>query len=324
MALKQPSSSGLARVPLTVTGLGRTGQTFHGPPPYPLQSPPLTTQEGIAHPVSISSEPPEPPNPTPEQLFLSHLPLIEEIAEHAGRWAKFRPEDIEDFVSWVRIRLMEDDYRVFRQFQQRANLKTFLNVVIRNLARDYRNSLLGKWRPSAEAERLGKVAVRLETLMVRDGYSFSVACEILRTNEKAGISEAELEDLAAKLPVRMGRIIVGEDGLQGKAAKDPPPDQGALEHERDGMGRRVYAALQRALSTLPGEDRLLVMMSLNFKVAEIARARKLEQKPLYRRLEKIHKTLRKALEREGVRREDVKEILGSLESDSYAQPKKRG
>lgn len=305
-------------------GLGRAGTSFPSPPPYPLQSPPLTTQEGIARPVSMPTEPPDPPNPTPEQLFLSHLTLIEEIAEHAGRWAKFRPEDCEDFVSWVKIRLMEDDYRVFRQFQQRANLKTFLNVVIRNLARDYRNSLLGKWRPSAEVERLGKVAVRLQTLMVRDGYSFSEACEILRTNEKVEISMAELEDLAAKLPDRMGRHMVGEDGLQGEAAKDPRPDQRALEHERDGKGRRVYGQLHRALATLSAEDRLLVKMRMRFSVADIARARNLNQKALYRRLDKIFKTLRKALEREGVRREDVKEILGSLESDSYAQPKKRG
>jgi len=53
-----------------------------------------------------------------------------------------------------------------------------------------------------------------------------------------------------------------------------------------------------------------------------ARILKVEQKPLYRRMAKILKTLRKGLEHQGVRREDVKEILGPLEADFHAKPKK--
>jgi hypothetical protein len=51
---------------------------------------------------------------------------------------------------------------------------------------------------------------------------------------------------------------------------------------------------------------------MEFSVAQISRIRGIEQKPLYRRLEKIYKELRKAIEREGVRRQDVEEVLASM------------
>ena len=59
-------------------------------------------------------------------------------------------------------------------------------------------------------------------------------------------------------------------------------------------------------------------------MADIARVQGLEQKPLYRRIKKICKEWKKALEREGVRREDVKGILGCLQTDLVARPKKKG
>jgi RNA polymerase sigma factor for flagellar operon FliA len=45
-------------------------------------------------------------------------------------------------------------------------------------------------------------------------------------------------------------------------------------------------------------------------VADIARTLRLDQKPLYRRLETIQATLRTALESRGVHRERASEILG--------------
>ena len=69
---------------------------------------------------------------------------------------------------------------------------------------------------------------------------------------------------------------------------------------------------------------MLVKLWFRMTVAEISRAYKEEQKPLYRRLKKIYKALEKALEREGVRKEDVKEILGCLYRNLSARPKKKG
>src|SRR4051812_9136398 len=144
---------------------------------------------------------PDPPSDLPpDQLFLKSLPLIEKLIAFASRRSRFSREDAEDFSSWVKLKLIEDDYGVLRKFKGGCNLGTYLSVVIQRLAQDYRNHLWSKWRPSAEAIRLGPLAVRLEQLLVRDDYSFEEACQILQVNEGIGLTDAELDGLRAKLP----------------------------------------------------------------------------------------------------------------------------
>jgi hypothetical protein len=75
---------------------------------------------------------------------------------------------------------MENDYRAIRAFAGRSSLHTYLLSVIAHYYQDWRNARLGKWRPSTEARRLGPVAVRLETLIGRDGLTLDQACELLR------------------------------------------------------------------------------------------------------------------------------------------------
>jgi RNA polymerase sigma factor for flagellar operon FliA len=188
-------------------------------------------------------------------------------------------------------------------------------VVIRRLLLDYQDHLWGKFRPSAEAERLGPVAIRLDRLIGREGYTLGEACEILRTNEKVEMSVAEIEVLWKKIPPRIGRHIVGEEGLEAKATPEPGPDERLEETEKEKSRRRVYMSLKRALETLSHEDRLFMKMRQEYSVAEIARILKVDQKPLYRRQDKIHKELRNALKRLGVRRQDLEEVLGSLKPE---------
>ncbi len=256
---------------------------------------------------------PAPPDDlTPEQLFLGHLKDIEKVIAHACRRCPFSRQEAEDFAGTVRLKLVEDNYARVRQFQGRSSFKTYLTTVIQRLLQDYQNSVWGKWRPSAEAERLGEVAMWLEREIVREGRSFDEACQILRLNRRVEMSVAGLADLAAKLPPRNLRRFVGEESLQTEPSCDPRPDERIEAQERGVTRRRIYAALQRALAELPKEDRFLILMWTELKVADIARIRGVEQKPLYRRIEKILKTLRKALERQGLRRQDVEKVLGSL------------
>lgn len=253
------------------------------------------------------------PPQSPEQLFLENLDLIERIGEQACRRSRLQPEDKKDFLSVVNVKLMEDGYAILRKFERRDNatFATFLNVVIRRLLLDYQNHLWGKWRNSAEAERLGHVAKRLEELINRDDRTPDEAFEILRA-EQPDVSAAQLETLRAKLPPRIPKKVVSEEVLRFEPTQELQPDQELEKKELEGMRRRVCIALQKALDTLPSEDRLLIKMTLEFKISDIARLQKLEQKPLYRRIDRIHKGLEKALERHGVRREDVQAILGSL------------
>jgi RNA polymerase sigma factor (sigma-70 family) len=249
---------------------------------------------------------------TPEQLFLGHLKLIEQIIGHCCRRSRFSRQDAEDFQGTVMVKLIEDDYAVFRVFEGLSEIKTYLSVVIGRLLLDFQNHLWTKWRTSTEAGRLGPIAERLERLMVRDGLKFGEAFRILRS-EGVEVSEEELEEIQAKLPTRFTRRFVPEDTLQTMASREPWPDERVEQKERNAFALRVLRAVHRALQELPAEDRLLVRMRTELKVADIARLRKWEQKPLYRRLDKIYKTLRKSLERQGIRRKDIEDLLGGLQ-----------
>ncbi|HEV7507282.1 MAG TPA: sigma-70 family RNA polymerase sigma factor [Thermoanaerobaculia bacterium] len=261
----------------------------------------------------MATLPSSPDGLPPDQFFLGHLKLIEEVISHACRRSHLSREDAEDFAGQVHCKLIEDNYAVLRKFQGRSSPKTYLTVVINNQLLDFQDSKWGKFRASAEALRLGPIAIRLERLLVRDGYTFTEACGILQTNEKVEASVAELAELRARLPPRTGRYPpAGEEQLKSKPDTAPRPDEQVEEKEKEKTRRRVYMAQNRALMTLPKEDRLLVRMRMEFSVAQISRIRGIEQKPLYRRLEKIYKELRKAIEREGVRRQDVEELLASM------------
>lgn len=255
------------------------------------------------------------PNPpdglTPEQLFLGHLPLIEDVIAHCCRRSHFQPEEKEDFEQTVMVKLIEDDYAVFRLFQGRSNIKTYLTIVIKRLLLDYQDHIWGKWRSSAEAEKLGRLAMRLERLLVRDRLTFDEACQTL-WGEGVTASELELKELAAKLPPRSLRRFVSAESLESEASHDPRPDEHSEQKEWAADWKRVTAKLFQALATLPAEDQLLVRMRTEFKVVDIARLRKMDQKSLYRRLEKIYARLREELKRLGVQRQDLGNLLEAL------------
>src|SRR5687768_4500817 len=179
---------------------------------------------------------------TPEDTFLAHLPHIDKVVAHLCRKHHFQKEECEDFRSRVHVKLIDDDYGIIRKFQGRSSLKTYLTTVVSNEMKDFLNHLWGKWRPSTEAQRLGPVAIRLEKLL-RDGLSLDEAVRTLQTNHKEEMSAQDLADMAARLPDRVPRRVVGEEALQDQASNDRA-DSRAEEEEREAIRRKVLPALQ--------------------------------------------------------------------------------
>jgi RNA polymerase sigma factor (sigma-70 family) len=249
------------------------------------------------------------PNPmavsgSPEQLLLQQLPYIERVGRNGARRHGLRPEDAEDFVSELKLKLIAGDYAVIRKYKGESTFTTYLHSVVSHYLLDYRDRLWGKWRPSAEAKRLGDLAVLLERLLVRDGHSLDEACEMVRVNYRWEATRAELDDLAARLPVRVrtrGASVAPEDAPE---VPDPAAraDERLIEADQDRERQRVADAVRQAVAGLPDEDRLIVRMRVDdgFTVGEIARTLHLEAKPLYRRLDRIFKSLREELQRHGI------------------------
>ena len=246
---------------------------------------------------------PEPQGP--EALFVGHLGWIERVAGAVCRRHGSSREDAEDFSSWAKLKLIEDDYAVFRKFRGESSITTYLTVVIAMLYRDYRIHRWGRWRPSAAARRHGALAVRLETLVYRDRLPFDQAAEALRTAGQTDLPDRQLANLLAELPARRagGPTEVGSDPLADAPAADRA-DSLVIADEAE-AGRKVIECL---MARLPPEDRVMLRMRFweGMSVAEIARGLGLPQKPLYRRMDRALADLRTYLEESGVSRDQAR------------------
>lgn len=251
-----------------------------------------------------------PPGPDIRSTLLDQLQLCEKVVSAVARRRCLSVDEQEDFASWAKLRLVEDGEAILRRFEGRSSLATYLTTVVVNLFRDYRIAKWGKYRPSSAAKRLGTVAVRLEMLLARDGLGFDEAAEMLRRNEGARESTTQLAEIAAQLPVRAPRRFDGEEALAQLAAGESA-DDAALRSAAAVAAGRVETALDEALGTLSPEDRLILKLRLHdgLSVADVARSLGLEQKPLYRRLERLTADLRRQMEARGVRSEDVDAIV---------------
>jgi hypothetical protein len=168
------------------------------------------------------------------------------------------------------------------------------------------------YRHPPGAARLGPVAMRMERLLVRDGFSFDEVRKILR-GEGVKMTVLELADLRAKLPPRSLRRFVGEERLEAEVSRELRSDEQLEGKEHAQTKQRAFAILRQVFNTLTAEEQVLVRMRTEFKISEIARLRGMEQKPLYKQLEKIYEKLRKGLERHGIRRADIQDLLRGLQ-----------
>lgn len=262
----------------------------------------------------------------PHELYVSHADAIERAIGHICRRHQVFGADAEDFASIVRLHLIEDNYAVLRRFEGRSSLSSYLLVVITRQFQDWRNARWGKWRPSAEAKRLGETAVRLETLTVRDGMSLDEAHEILRTRYHAPESRAALESLAARFPRRSKRSFVDDSAVEGMAAPIASAEDDVLANEAEVAAERASGALTAAVRQLEARDQLIVRMRFqdDCQIADIARALRVEAKPLYRHIEKLLGTLRRDLEARGLTAADVAAAWSRRGFDAVADRKSWG
>lgn len=250
---------------------------------------------------------------TGEALFLAHYDVVERAIGFVCSRNHLSSADADEFSSYVTLRIIEDEYAVFAQFQGRASLRTYLTVVIQRMLLDYRVRAWGRWRPSAEAKRCGPLAIRLEEILVRDGCGLDEAYEILRTNHGLTVTRDELERLAARLPARAPRRFESEDALATVAAADAAADELVQERDRQDLAARISRALRAVMAGLEQEDQLILLLRFEDgrTVAEIATTLRLDQKALYRRERKLLLALRKGLEAEGIDSAAVQDILES-------------
>ena len=142
---------------------------------------------------------------------------------------------------------------------------------------DFQVQRFGKWRPSAEARRLGPLALRLETLLYRDGLTFDEACGVLQRLPMAESREA-LYALSLKIPRRTKRAVRRESERGHLRRRDGPSPiaDGPLaveQAERQALADRTFTRSRLALGRLPAPDRILLRLHVErgLTLAEVAR-----------------------------------------------------
>jgi RNA polymerase sigma factor for flagellar operon FliA len=248
---------------------------------------------------------------SPEEIYLEHLRTIERIAAFVARRNHLNPEEAAEFTQEVRVRMLEDDYAVIRKFENRSSFSTYLTTVILRLYHQYRVEQWGKWRPSAEAKRLGDKAITLERLLTRDGFTFDEAVKMLTTPAGSQYTVAELDAIYLRLPPRNPRpTLVSEDDAPEVAAVDVDPGDRAESRDRARAARDVTIAIDRLIQSMDAEDRLILQLRFwqALKVPDIAQRLHIEQKKIYKRLERLFGVMRRELEKAGV----GKAVIGTL------------
>lgn len=246
----------------------------------------------------------------PRELLTDNLALIERAVGFACRRSRFDDEDAEEFESVVNLKLVENDYAVLRTYEQRSKFSTWISVVVQRIALDFRIAAWGKWHASAEAKRLGPVAVELEQLVYRDGQTLEAAFTVVMWNHP--ITREALQAIADRLPPREPRRWQVELDETEIAAKPVAVDDALLEKHRQRVARGLSALLSAAIRDLPDEDRLILQFRFErgMSVAQIARSLQVDQKLLYRRIEKLLGGMKEMLLENGIDPADVADLIG--------------
>jgi RNA polymerase sigma factor for flagellar operon FliA len=248
-----------------------------------------------------------------EKTYLESLPRIERIAGVVARQrGHLNPDETTEFVQVVRVALFLDDYAIFRKFEGRSSLWTYLTSVIGHLLSQYQVEKWGKWRPSAEANRLGMTATELERLITRDGHTFNEAVQVLTTRAGATVTPEQLWQLYLRLPNRNPRPnSVSDEVVSESVAVDGDVEARVEAGESELVARKIKQTFDAELPALEEEDRIIFKMHFQNggTFADIARALHLDQKKLYKRVQKVMVMLRKAMEANGVSQTDVDKFL---------------
>jgi RNA polymerase sigma factor (sigma-70 family) len=248
---------------------------------------------------------------TLEELYHQSLEALPPILRNLGREKRLSPDEEEDLRSDVQVKLLEDDYRVLARWDRRASLKAYLVTVVYNLWHDRVRGEKGKIRVSTAARRLGHPAApELEVLLGRQGLTLDEAYQVIGPRYP-GLSRDEAEWIAARIKPSPGRRFESEDIIAQLPDLNLVGDERLERREKLGEKRKALDLLGRKLSELPEEDRNLLVRAHaeGVKFSRIARSLGIDQRPLYRRNERLLEELRTYLEAAGIRWEDLREVL---------------
>ena len=185
--------------------------------------------------------------------YSEHAETLEAVLSYVRRANRLSADDGDEFASWARLKLLEDDCAVFRKFRGDSTFKTFVVIVIQRLFLDWRIREWGKWRPTADARRLGPVAIELERLVLRDQIEYEQAVETL-VSKGIALTRDECDRVWSEVPRRPSRQRAPEAALDAVPALPQAHDSIVLGEHAD-HALKARAALAAALNDAALKER---------------------------------------------------------------------
>jgi RNA polymerase sigma factor for flagellar operon FliA len=235
-------------------------------------------------------------------LFRSRLALIDSVVACVCRRARMRPADAEDFASEFKLALIENDYANLRRYEGRSSLGTYLTVIAQRLLADRHRAQGGRWRPSAAATQMGEAGLLVERALRREGRTIDEILPALQALDPS-LTRRDVEAMEAKLPSVAPRPRAVElDPIAEIVPGGESADARAIETEARRLGEQTNDVVRHALASLTLEDRAILRLHFasSMSIADISRAMRLPQRPLYRRVERALAQIRRALADAGI------------------------
>jgi RNA polymerase sigma factor (sigma-70 family) len=228
-------------------------------------------------------------------------------------------DDAEEFASIIKLKLIEDDYKRLRDFRGNSSLKTYLYAIINRLFIDELRSRKGRWRPSADARRLGPVAGKLEELICRDNNTFDEACyTILSIPSFSSYSRDQLYEIYLKLPKKENRHLAEADPecLSVLSSTDPHPDEVLHNKRMDSIERSIEGLIRIILPSLNEEDRLILKMRFDNDLSIAMITEVIGQKRGYveKRISQILAGFKEEILSSGININDAMEVIKHIEA----------
>jgi RNA polymerase sigma factor for flagellar operon FliA len=260
-----------------------------------------------------------------EEVFLTNLCLIDRAIGYVCHRNRVGRDEEEEFGSYVKIKLIESNYAIIRKFEGRSAFSTYMTTVVQRMFFQYRVQMWGKWRPSAQARRLGDKGITLERLLTRDGHTYSEAVAVLTAGAPPAFTAEEIEAIYVRLPIRQPRPVLV--AAMENTDNGPSIEPALFSGERAVIARHTAETIDAAIATMESEDQLILRMRFwnGKKIPDIARALGLDDKKLYKRIGKLLAQLKFTLEGAGVVAADACELLDHSDHElSFAFPAAEG
>jgi RNA polymerase sigma factor (sigma-70 family) len=259
----------------------------------------------------------------PKKILENNLSLIDIIIRKITIKYNLQQTEFDDFKSTVYDRLVDNDYKILRNYKGSRIARSYLIMVIRNIFIDhYRKKSGVRVRSSTIAEQLGEPAITLERLLKYKGYTLDQAYEMFQTSysnlRKTAPTRDSLEKIVTQLKIKpkVKLVLLDDYDSYNQLTVTETPGDVMVQQELLRNKKRVIEMIAHIRNKLNPEDKLIIKFRFvdDLSLSEIARRLKTTRYNAAMHLERILSSLKNELIKQGIKKEEMKELIENFDT----------